>query len=228
MFISKFMTREVVTLGRQSDIAEAKKLMIRYRIRHIPVTQPDGTLIGIVSDRDIRSAMPSKHFHDHGIEEVEAEKPTGVLVQEIMTKDPIYVSLSSTLQDALLLIEKTRVGAFPVVGENLKVLGIVSDRDLLNAFINVLGIKEPGALLGIVVDEKIEEMERIIHALIEENITFSSILVYRNWCPGKRAVFPYLQTKNVVNLKQKLRKMGYDILDPIEWYVEQRCGSKVA
>lgn len=222
MFISKFMTKDVVTLGRDSDIAEAKQLMIRYRIRHLPVTRPDRTLIGMVSDRDIRSAMPSKFFHDQGVEEMETDRLTGVLVQQIMTKDPVSVSLSSTLQDALLLIEKTRVGAFPVVDENLKVMGIISDRDLLNAFIHVLGIKEPGALLGIVVDEDIEEMERITHALISENITFGSILVYRNWSPGKRAVFPYLLTKNVANLKQKLRNMGYDILDPIEWYIEQR------
>jgi acetoin utilization protein AcuB len=71
MFISRFMTKDVVTLGRVSDIAEAKQLMIRYRIRHLPVTRSDRTLIGIVSDRDIRSAMPSKFFHDHGIEEME-------------------------------------------------------------------------------------------------------------------------------------------------------------
>ncbi len=136
MFISKFMTKDVITLGRESDIAEAKKLMTRYRIRHLPVTRQNSTLIGIVSDRDIRSAMPSKYFHDHRTEEMEAGRNTGVLVQEIMTKDPISVSLSSTLQDALLPIEKTRVGAFPVVNENFKVMGIVSDRDLLNAFIN--------------------------------------------------------------------------------------------
>ena len=222
MFISKFMTTDVVTLDRKSDIAEAKKLMIRFRIRHLPVTRPDSTLIGIVSDRDIRSAMPSKYFHDRSIKETEAEGLTGVLAQEIMTKDPVSVSLSSTLQDALLLIEKTRVGAFPVVDENLKVMGIVSDRDLLNAFINVLGVKESGALLGIVVDENIEEMERVIHAFIAENINFGSILVYRNWSPGKRAVFPYLLTKNVANLKQKLRNMGYGIIDPVEWYIEQR------
>ena len=41
--------------------------------------------------------MPSKHFHDHGIEALEAERLTGVLVQEIMTKDPVSVSLSLTL-----------------------------------------------------------------------------------------------------------------------------------
>jgi len=216
MFIGKFMTKDVVTLGGESDIAEAKKLMTRYRIRHLPVTRQNNTLIGIVSDRDIRSAMPSKYFHGHRTGEIETGRNTGVLVQEIMTKNPVSVSLSSTIQDALLLIEKTRVGAFPVVDENFKIVGIVSDRDLLNAFINVLGVKEPGVLLGIVVDENIEEMERIIHALIAENITFGSILVYRDWNPGKRAVFPYLLTKNVVNLKQKLRDMGYDIIDPVE------------
>jgi acetoin utilization protein AcuB len=216
------MTKDVVTLGRRSDIAEARKLMTRYRIRHLPVTHTDKTLIGIVSDRDLRSAMPSKFFNDQGPGEKEAETLIGVSVQEIMTKDPVSVSLSSTLQDALLLIEKTRVGAFPVVDQNLMVVGIVSDRDLLNAFIHVMGIREPGALLGIVVDEKSEEMERIIHALVTEKIAFGSILVHRDWSPGKQAVFPYLLAKNLVSLKQKLLSMGYEILDPIEWYIDRR------
>jgi len=71
-----------------------------------------------------------------------------MFISKFMTKDPISVSLSSTLQDALLLIEKARVGAFPVVDENLKVVGIVSDRDLLNGFIHVLGIKDAGRPAG--------------------------------------------------------------------------------
>ncbi len=222
MFISKFMTKDVITIGRESDLAEAKRLMTRFRIRHLPVTRMDRTLIGIVSDRDIRSAMPSKYFHSQQLRKLESKKLTGVLIQEIMNKDPVSVSLSSTLQDALILIEKTRVGAFPVVDENQKVVGIVSDRDLLNAFIDVLGINESGALLGIVVDENIQEMERVIHALIKENINFGSILVYKDWSPGKRAVFPYLLTMNVSNLKQKLQNMGYAIIDPVEWYLENR------
>ncbi len=222
MFISKFMTREVVTLNREMDIAEANRLMSRYRIRHLPVIRSDKTLVGIVSDRDIRSAMPSKYFSGKLIEKMDADWTTGVLVQEIMTKDPISISLASTIQDLLLLLQKASVGAFPVLDENHKLVGIVSDRDLLNAFVDVLGIREPGTLLGIVVDEKIEEMERVVHAIIMENITFGSILVHRDWSPGKRAVFPYLFAKNVTNLKQKLRNMGYDVLDPVKWYVEQR------
>jgi acetoin utilization protein AcuB len=222
MFISKFMTENVVTLHREADIVEAQRLMRRYRIRHLPVIRSENTLIGIVSDRDIRSALPSTYGREEGADTWEAKGEAGIPVQEIMTKDPVSISLSTTIQDALQLIERTRVGAFPVVDENLKLVGIVSDRDLLNAFIKVLGITEPGALLGIVVDERIEEMERIINVLVSENVNFGSILVHRDWSPGKRAVFPYLFTKNMIRIKQKLRDLGYEVLDPVQWYVEQR------
>ncbi|BBO71052.1 membrane protein [Desulfosarcina alkanivorans] len=221
MFINKFMTKDVVTVNVNDDIVHAKRLMVRYRIRHLPVTQPDRVLIGIITDRDIRSAMPSSVGRNQGPTDDETDTATGILVQDIMTKDPVSISLASTIQDALLLVEKTRVGAFPVVDEHFKVVGIVSDRDLLNAFIDVLGIKEPGALLGVVIDEKPEEIENIVHAIITENIAFGSILVYRGWRPGKEAVFPYLFAKNVTHLKQKLTNMGYDVLDPIEWYAER-------
>jgi acetoin utilization protein AcuB len=222
MFISKFMTKTVITLDRKTDVSEAWRLMQQHRIRHLPVVLEGQTLIGMVSDRDIRSAMPSSFDHKGRFKKRDKIEVSGILAQDIMTKDPISISLATTIQDALQLIEKARVGAFPVVDENLRLVGIVSDRDLLNAFIDVLGIKEPGVLLGIVVDEKIEEMENIIHALVSENINFGSILVHRNWRPGKRAIFPYLFSKNLLHLKQKLQNLGYEILDPVEWYVERR------
>lgn len=223
MFINKFMTQEVITLDGDADVSEARKLMIRHRVRHLPVTRPDRTVIGMVSDRDIRSAMGTTYFQEPVREEADVKTKPAVAVQAIMTKDPICISRASTIQDALLLIEKARVGAFPVVDDNRRLVGIVSDRDLLNAFITVLGIKEPGSLLGIVIDKRIESMEHIIHALIVERIPFGSILVYRNWSPDKWAVFPYLLSKNVASLKQKLRDLGYELLDPIEWYIDQRA-----
>lgn len=216
MFINKFMTTDVVTLDGEACIGDARALMIRHRIRHIPVIRPDNTVIGIISDRDTRSAMGEAYFHD---KMQDGEHGVDLRVQDIMTKDPICISHTSTIQDALLLIEKARVGAFPVVDAHRQIIGIVSDRDLLNAFIQVLGIREPGCLIGIVIDKKIETMEKIIHALIAENIHFGSILVYRNWAPDKWAVFPYLLSKNVILLKRKLRDMGYELVDPVDWYV---------
>jgi acetoin utilization protein AcuB len=223
MFINKFMTTDVVTLDGEALIGDARQLMLQQRFRHLPVIRPDKTIIGIISDRDIRSAMGEAYFSEGGNQGKAMEMVNEVRVQDIMTKDPICVSHTSTIQDALLLIEKARVGAFPVVDENRKVIGIVSDRDLLNAFIHVLGIREPGSLIGIVIDKEIETMEKIIHALILEKIHFGSILVYRNWRPNKWAVFPYLFSKNLVHLKHKLREMGYELVDPIDWYLAQQA-----
>jgi acetoin utilization protein AcuB len=216
------MTKQVVTIGPNADITEARDLMVRYRFRHLPVIREDNTLIGIVTDRDIRSAMPSKYLQVDFWEMEELGEVSGITTQEIMTKDPVTLSAASTIQDALLLIQRARVGAFPVVDDNRKVVGIISDRDLLRAFVNLLGIKEPGTLLGIVVDEHVAEMEKIVRAIAQENIALGSVLVARQWREGKRAVFPYLFTMNVTRIKQKFEGMGYELLDPVKWYIDQR------
>ena len=93
--------------------------------------------------------------------------------------------------------------------------------DLLRAFTNVLGIGEPGTLLGILVEEKIGQLKKIVDAITEENISFGSILVARYWDEDKRAVFPYLLTQNIARVKNKLKDMGYTLLDPMEWYLDQ-------
>ena len=94
-------------------------------------------------------------------------------------------------------------------------------RDLLRAFINVLGIGEPGTLLCILVEEKIGQLKKIVDAITAESISFGSVLVARYWDENKRAVFTYLLTQNVVHLKKKLKNLGFTLLDPMEWYLDQ-------
>ena len=94
-------------------------------------------------------------------------------------------------------------------------------RDLLRAFINVLGIGEPGTLLCVLVEEKVGQLKKIVDAITEEDVSFGSVLVARYWDENKRAVFPYLLTQNVVHVKKKLENMGFTLLDPMEWYLDQ-------
>jgi acetoin utilization protein AcuB len=150
-----------------------------------------------------------------------AEAIPALQVKDIMTKNPATISLSYTIQDALLLIQKLRVGALPVVDEQGQLKGIISVRDLLRAFINVLGIGEPGTLLCILVEEKVGQLKKIVDAITEENVSFGSVLVARYWDEHKRAVFPYLLTQNVAHIKRKLEKMDFELLDPMEWYLDQ-------
>jgi acetoin utilization protein AcuB len=220
MFVSRSMTRKVVTVAPEEGIFNAQELMAANKIRHLPVVETDGRLIGIVTDRDIRSALPYKFFKESPSEK-EKKKLSQLKIKDIMTKNPMTISPAHTLQDALLMIQDARVGALPVVDENGILDGIISVRDLLRAFINVLGIGEPGTLLCILTEEKVGQLKKIVDAITAENISFGSVLVARYWEKDKRAVFPYLLTQNVAHVKEKLINMGFDLLDPMEWYLDQ-------
>ena len=220
MFIDKSMTRDVITIGPEATLLDARVKMDENRIRHLPVVEEDNTVIGIITDRDLRSALPSV-FTTGQEDSKERERISALKVADVMTKNPITVSPLNTLEDAIMMMHKMRKGAFPVVDNEGKLMGIISTRDLIRAFINVLGIENPGTLLCIEVEDKIGQMKRIVDAITEEKISFGSILVARHWEEGKRAIFPYLLTNNVVKVKKKLEGMGYTLLNPMEWSLEQ-------
>ncbi|HOV87885.1 MAG TPA: CBS and ACT domain-containing protein [Syntrophobacteraceae bacterium] len=220
MFIDKSMTTDVITIRPETSIAEASELLVRNRVRHLPIIDEDGKLLGIVTDRDIRSAMPSTMSVGEEADR-ERERISRLEVRDIMTRKVVTLSPMHTLEDALLLMQRTKVGAFPVVDPDGRLVGILSVRDLMRAFINVLGIEEPGTLLGIVVEDKIGQMKRIVDAITEEGISFGSILVARIWEEGKRAVFPYLLTHNVGRVKAKLEDLGFTLLNPMQWSLHQ-------
>lgn len=220
MFVNNSMTQKVITISRDTPILEARAMMDEKKIRHLPVVEPDNTLVGIVTDRDIRSAMPSSVLDPSQTAEVQ-ERLKGIKAADIMTTKLTTVPPTYTIQDVLLLIQEKKVGAFPVVDDAGKLKGIISVRDLVRAFINVLGIGEPGFLVGILVEDEVGQMKKIVDAITEENISFGSVLVARHWEKGKRAVFPYLLTNNLARVKKKLTSLGYTLIDPMEWYLDQ-------
>ncbi|HEX5681920.1 MAG TPA: CBS and ACT domain-containing protein [Desulfobacterales bacterium] len=220
MFVSRSMTRKVITVNPETTIFEAQELMAANRIRHLPVVVADNKLVGIVTDRDLRSALPYRFFKE-GISPAETESLKSLRVKDIMTQKVITIPPAYTIQDALMVIQNSRVGALPVVDDEGRLRGIISVRDLLRAFINVLGIGQPGTLLCILVEEKVGQLKRIVDAITEMGVSFGSVLVARYWDENKRAVFPYLLTQNVAQVKKKLQAMGYELLDPMQWYIDQ-------
>jgi acetoin utilization protein AcuB len=220
MFIDKSMTREVITVGPEDNLLEAEEKMRKHRIHQMPVVDRENTVVGIITDRDLRSALPSDLLYDEEALKAQ-ERAASIKVKDIMAHDVITLSPANTLEDALVLMESRPVGAFPVVDENHKLQGIISIRDLMRSFVNVLGIHEPGTLLCILAEDKLGTMKRIVDAISEEGIPFGSILVARHWEKGKRAVFPYLLSMNVVHVKRKLEAMGFTLLNPMEWYLDQ-------
>jgi acetoin utilization protein AcuB len=220
MFVSKSMTRKVLTADKEESIFAAQERMKKAGIRHLPVVDGQGVLIGIVTDRDLRSAMPYSLFKNP-CDEAERAKLADMRIEEIMSANPVTLNPTHTIQDALLMVQEHKVGAFPVVDEKGRLKGILSVRDLLRAFVNVLGIGQPGTLMGILVEEKVGQLKRIVDAITEEGISLGSVLVAPYWEEDKRAVFPYLLTNHVARVKKKLTGLGFTLIDPMEWYLDQ-------
>lgn len=135
MLVEDIMTRDLVTIRKEDKVQEAFEKIIGQKIRHLPVVEADGSLAGIITDRDIKEALPSAlTWKDPRKRELFLSI---MKVEELMTKDSITVRPSMNVQEAAKLMRKSKVGCLPVV-ENKKLVGIVTGIDFLDAFINLL------------------------------------------------------------------------------------------
>jgi acetoin utilization protein AcuB len=130
-FISGWMSTSVYTVKPKDPLVDAFELMRVHRIRHVPVVDK-GHLVGIVSDRDLRQAMParSKLVEGH-IAYGKALMETSV--EKVMTRKPITIAVDASLDEAAEIICREKIGALPVVDDD-KLVGIISAEDLLWAF----------------------------------------------------------------------------------------------
>jgi len=220
MFVIESMKTDLVAVRPTTKLADAKALMQDGNFRHLPVVDENDKLVGIITDRDMRDAHPSSLL-DKEAYQLTLEKVMQHSVEEIMTKDPLTIAPYYTIQDTLLMMGKKKVGALPVIDEKGRLKGIMSTRDLLRAFVNVMGIGEPGTLLCILVKEQPGQLKKIVDIVTEEDVSMGSVLVARGWDSEKRAIFPYLLTNNVAAIKRKLLDQGFELFDPMQWYLDQ-------
>lgn len=143
--VEKIMTKEVNCLGPQSNLAEAIDMMKIGEFRHIPITDEQGELVGIVSDRDILRHLPfagkrppkeSEEFRSHlfktNFDEVELKRT----MDTIMTTDITHVSPECSAFKLAGILGETRAGGIGVV-DGATVCGIVTKIDLMRVLLEV-------------------------------------------------------------------------------------------
>jgi acetoin utilization protein AcuB len=133
MKVVDIMTKDPLTVTPTETIGQADELMNTNKIRQLPVVQGKD-LVGIVTDRDIRSFLSGSL-----LEGVEArEEALNTKVQEIMTTEPMSVSSDDDLQEAIELMIDEKIGGIPVVDDAEGLVGIVTYVDVLRCFLNRL------------------------------------------------------------------------------------------
>lgn len=208
MLVKNRMRPDPVAVSSSASIAEALRLVRQYRMRHIPVVD-GGELVGIVSDRDLRLAMPSP---------LGAERPEfvalveGTPVEAIMARDVITAGPTDTLEDAAVRMARSRVGALPVVDAGGRLVGILSEADILRAFVDVFTAGGPSSRLEIALADRPGELARAVRVIGEEcRLNISSIMVSRGEEPGRRTAVVHVATIDPREVIAALERAGCEV-----------------
>ncbi len=164
MSVNDFMTRKVVYISPDTTIAHAADIMREQDLHRLPVIEND-KLVGLVTEGTIAEASPSKATSLSIYEMNYLLNKTKV--RDVMIKDVITVSGYASLEDAVYLMYKNKVGILPVV-DNGQLYGIITDRDIFAAFLHVSGYGEEGVRARFLVENKAGELEKIIRLIAEQ------------------------------------------------------------
>src|SRR5690606_14074330 len=128
MLVSDMMNKNVITLKPTDTIQTALKLIQKHKIRHLPVINEERRCIGIVSDRDIRSAIPSSLSKEIDSLEIFNQTVDSIMIQNIITVHPL-----DFFEEAAVIFDSNRIGCLPVESEN-RLVGIITQTDIIRTF----------------------------------------------------------------------------------------------
>lgn len=134
--VADCMTRGVATIHADALARGAAEMMRTRRIRHLPVLDREGGLVGIVTDRDLRQVLFDPLMQARVGDLAEALKT--VKVRDVMSWAVLTVRPDTPLRDAARLMHSKKVGALPVVARG-RVVGLLSEVDVLRTFAQALG-----------------------------------------------------------------------------------------
>jgi len=145
MFVSMWMTRELITVDPTASLANIAATMARHRIRRLPVVSPSPEgprLLGLISYSDVLHAFPAdiNPFSVNAARSVAMlENAAGrarVYAADLMARDPVVTAPDAPIEAAARLMRDRKIGALPVVGQHALV-GLITESDIFRALIEV-------------------------------------------------------------------------------------------
>ncbi|MGB3221916.1 MAG: CBS domain-containing protein [Desulforhopalus sp.] len=213
MYISEYMTSDPITISSAVFLPEARRILNEFHIRHLPVVDRENKLVGIVSDRDLRSAYPSS-VTSRGDKILAFEQVEKTTVADMMTTTCSTLGPDATLDDALLIFDRDKVGGIPVVSEDNVVLGIFSLLDLTAAYRKLFGVAEEGSvLIGIEDDDRDNILSELV-ILLEQNGILLTRLIRLVEQDDVTKIFMRINSRKPVEVYKLLRSKGFIFLEP--------------
>jgi acetoin utilization protein AcuB len=202
MFVGKRMTKKVITANPDDTLERAADLLAENRIHRLPVVR-EGKLVGIISDSDIRNAALRDSSRG-------AAGVGGRSVGEIMTREVITVTPWDTVEDALLVLQKKRLGALPVIEGN-RVVGVITKADILAALVETLDIEGIGARIEVLLPRDTASVRKLAGLIDERGIEVRSLVLAPH--RDRFAAFLRVVTIDAPAVKAALTDAGFTVAE---------------
>jgi acetoin utilization protein AcuB len=215
-FMREKINRNPITIGPEASFYEARALIHDKGIRHLPVVDKNGRLLGIVTDRDIREAAPS----DATLLSVqELHYLLGKLkVSSIMTPKEKLITITpdTLIEEAVQLMHDHKIGCLPVV-EAEKLYGIFTETDALAHLVDVFGVKEKGTRLTVALEDKPGSLLQVLEVMKSRGVNIISIVTPSFMVEGKRIAALRIRTEDYKDIIKDIEGKGVDVLSIGKW-----------
>jgi acetoin utilization protein AcuB len=196
MFVRQRMTRNPVTVTPKAMLSTALEQMTVGKFRRVPVVQ-DGTLIGILTDRDLRQYV--------GVEE-------RTRVEAAMTETPLTIAPTATVEEATQLMLKHQLSGLPVL-ENGQLVGIITTSDILKAFLEMIGVGAENSLRVNIVAKEGSTLADAAQILAEAGGEVLGVGTYGDVAENQRVFFVRVRGLEATAASTVLQNNGYTVLN---------------
>lgn len=207
MLVKDRMTLNPYTVTPDTKINDAFAIMRDHNFRRLPVVKM-GKVVGIVTERALHRVTPSDAT---ALSVFELNYLLGKMtVADAMTKDPVTIQDNQQLEDAAILMRKNNIGALPVLREN-RLVGIITETDIFDTFIEMLGARHTGTHLCLLVPNEPGVAADVFTIISKYQVNIQH-LVLNNTRDGAEIIVK-LDTDDASSIKRALAAKGYKILD---------------
>ncbi|MBW2576265.1 MAG: CBS domain-containing protein [Deltaproteobacteria bacterium] len=180
MLAKHWMSKQVITIDANDSINNAIHLLKKHNIMMLPVME-QGKLVGIVTDRDIKSASASNAISLEMLELLYLISK--IKIKDIMTKDPITVPLDYTIEETAEVLLKHKISGVPVIDHHGDIVGTITQNDIFRTIISLTGVERKGIQFGLEVEDRPGSIKEVSDIIRQYGGRMASILTSYDLAP---------------------------------------------
>jgi acetoin utilization protein AcuB len=204
------MTERPITVAEDASVEQALELMHTEHVRRLPVVNKQGRMVGIVSELDLLKVSPSPAT-SLSIYEI-PYLLSKIKMKDIMTRDVITVAEDTPLEEAARIMADNKIGGMPVMRGD-KLVGIITETDLFKLFVEMLGAREEGVRVSLLVPEQKGMLAKIASKVAEMGGNFIALGTIMGEDPSNRLLTIKVTDVAEEDLIAAMQELGLKVMD---------------